>query len=146
MRLTRDSRYAIEALVVLARHREDGLMLGRDIADAAALPPAYLSKILRMLTLAGVVRSRRGGGYALARDPADVSLGAILRAVEGDDLIWDACIFWREECDSENPCPLHFRWQSLKPDIQGAMDAVTLAEIAETGVPAIGRRARPTVT
>ena len=145
MRLTRDSRYAIDALVVLARHRE-GPIRGRDIAEEANLPAAYLSKILRLLALGEVVRSRRGGGYALERDPKDVTLGAILRAVEGDGLIWDTCIFWREECDADDPCPLHFRWCELKPDIQGAMDALTLADIVERGLPAEPTARRPAVT
>jgi Rrf2 family protein len=144
--LTRDSRYAIDALVVLARHPDARAMRGRDIAEAAHLPAAYLSKILRQLTIGGVVRSRRGDGYVLERDPAHITLGEILRAVEGEDLIWDTCIFWREECDADDPCPLHFRWRELKPEIQGAMDALTLADIVERGLPVEPRRRRPAVT
>jgi Rrf2 family protein len=133
MRLARESRYAIEALVVLAGREGNAVMDAREIADEARLPAPFLSKILRSLALGGVLRSRRGQGYTLARAPEEVSLEEVLRAVEGDEVIWDSCIFWREECDAEHPCPLHFRWAELKPGIQRAMGSVTLAEVARNG-------------
>ena len=130
MRLARESRYAIEALAVLAWSAPGTVMGAREIAEQAHLPAPFLSKILRLLALGGVLRSQRGRGYALARPPAGIGLGDVLRAVEGDELIWETCIFWREECDTEHPCPLHFRWRTLKPGIQAAMGSVTLADIA----------------
>lgn len=133
MRLARESRYAIEALVVLAAQPDDTVMDARDIADRAHLPGPFLSKILRLLAIGGVVRSRRGKGYALARPPEAIALADVLRAVEGDDVIWETCIFWREGCDTEHPCPLHFQWTELKPGIQEAMGSVTLADIAARG-------------
>ena len=133
MRRARESRYAIEALVVLASTPSGEMMEAREIAEAANLPAPFLSKIMRSLALGGVVRSRRGRGYALARTPAEIALTDVLRAVEGDEVIWETCIFWREECDTEHPCPLHFRWSELKPDIQDSMGSVTLADIAQHG-------------
>lgn len=129
MRLSRESRYAIEALVALARRPPDTVMESREIADAADLPAPYLSKILRLLAVGGVVRSRRGKGYVLDRPPHAIMLAEVLQAVEGGDVIWQRCIFWREECDVDHPCPLHFRWTELKPGIQEAMGSVTLADI-----------------
>jgi Rrf2 family protein len=105
----------------------------REIAERAHLPAPFLSKILRSLTTAGVLRSRRGRGYQLARSPDRITLGDVLRAVEGHEAIWDRCIFWREECDEDRPCPLHFRWAQLKPGIQDAMGSVTLADVAADG-------------
>ncbi|MGZ8630336.1 MAG: RrF2 family transcriptional regulator [Actinomycetota bacterium] len=130
MRLARESRYAIEALVVLAGRPVGQVMEAREIAEEAHLPAAFLSKILRSLALGGVLRSQRGKGYALSRAPEEVSLGEVLRAVEDGEVIWETCIFWREECDAEHPCPLHFRWTELKPGIQDAMGSVTLADVA----------------
>ncbi|MGZ8602377.1 MAG: RrF2 family transcriptional regulator [Actinomycetota bacterium] len=133
MRLARESRYAIEALVVLAGAPPGEMMEAREVAELAHLPAPYLSKILRLLALGGVLRSQRGKGYVLARAPDRILLGDVLRAVEGEEVIWETCIFWREECDTERPCPLHFRWTELKPDIQDAMGSVTLADIATHG-------------
>ncbi|MDH4111920.1 MAG: Rrf2 family transcriptional regulator [Actinomycetota bacterium] len=134
MRLTRDSRYAIEALIVLSSVPGDEMMDAREIARSAHLPAPFLSKILRSLALAGVLRSQRGKGYSLARPAGRVALDEVLRAVEGNDVIWETCIFWREECDTEHPCPLHFRWQDLKPGIKESMGSITLADIVEHGV------------
>ena len=131
MRLARDSRYAIEALIVLATMPGDEMLEAREIAQSAHLPAPYLSKILRSLALGGVLRSQRGKGYSLAHPPERIALDDVLRAVEGSEMIWDTCIFWREECDTEHPCPLHFRWQDLKLAIQDSMGSVTLADIVE---------------
>lgn len=136
MRLARESRYAIEALVVLASAPPGEMMEAREIAEMAHLPAPFLSKILRLLALGDVLRSQRGKGYELARAPGRISLGEVLRAVEGDEVIWETCIFWREECDAEHPCPLHFRWTELKPGIQGSMGSVTLADIVANGLAA----------
>ena len=133
MRLARESRYAIEALVVLASAPAGEMMEAREIAEAAHLPAPFLSKILRLLAVGDVLQSQRGKGYELARAPDRISLGEVLRAVEGDEVIWETCIFWREECDTEHPCPLHFRWTELKPGIQYAMGSVTLADITRHG-------------
>lgn len=132
MRLTRQSRYAIEALLVMAARPAGEVMEARELAEEASLPPAFLSKILQQLAGdAGIVEGTRGRGYRLARDPDEIRVDEILRAVEGEDVIWESCIFWREECDADNPCPLHFRWQDLKSRIQRAMDSVTLSEVRD---------------
>ncbi len=131
MRISRESRYAIEALTALATHPRGELVGARELAAEAQVPPAYLSKIMPRLVQGGVVGSVRGHGYRLERAPEDVSLGDLLRAVQDVDVIWDTCIFWREECDTEHPCPLHFRWRELKPLVSREMDTLTLAEIRD---------------
>lgn len=130
MRLARESRYALEALVVLGSVPAGEMMEAREIAERANLPAPFLSKILRSLAAGGVLRSQRGRGFTLARPPDRIVLGDVLTAVEGHEAIWDTCIFWRSDCDEARPCPLHFRWTEIKPDVQQAMGSVTLADIA----------------
>jgi Rrf2 family protein len=133
MRLARESHYAIEALLVLSRSPHGMFVSARDIGSEAGLPLAYLHKILRLLAEAGVVDSRRGRGYSLARPADATTLREVLTAVEGPDVFDGRCIFWREECSSENPCELHFRWREMKPQIEGAIAATTLQEIRDQG-------------
>jgi len=129
VRLARDSRYAIEALIVLAE-REPGVYVdAREIGTQASLPLAYLHKILRVLATAGVVDSRRGKGYALARPANEITMREVLEAVEGDDVFDGRCIFWREECSAENPCALHFRWVEVRPQMEEAIAATTIADV-----------------
>jgi Rrf2 family protein len=137
MRLARESRYAIEALVALASAPAGRMVEAGEIAERAHLPAPFLSKIMRSLAIGGVLRSQRGKGYVLARAPEHIGLDEIVQAVEGRGAIWETCIFWREECDEAHPCPLHFRWTDLRPGIQDAMSSVTLADIAAHGFESI---------
>ncbi|MEO8477109.1 MAG: Rrf2 family transcriptional regulator [Actinomycetota bacterium] len=138
MRLSRESRYALEALSVLAARPLGEYVESRTLAAEAKLPAAFLSKIMPSIARSDVLSSARGKGYRLERAPETITLGEILRAVEGTEVIWDSCIFWREECDEGDPCPLHFQWAEVKPVLREAMDAVTLADIRDHGIAAAG--------
>jgi Rrf2 family protein len=129
MRLARESRYAIEALLVLSDRPPGEFVDARDIGQEALLPLAYLHKILRALAEGGVVESRRGRGYFLARPPEEITMRDVLLAVEGPDVFGGRCLFWREECSSEDPCELHFRWRDLRPQIEETVGGTTLREI-----------------
>lgn len=129
MRLARESRYAIEALLVLVDHEPGEFVDAREIGKVASLPLAYLHKIMRSLAEGGVVESRRGRGYRLARPPEEVSMSDVLLAVEGPDVFDGRCLFWREECSADDPCELHFRWREIRPQIQTTIGQTTLAEV-----------------
>ena len=85
MRVSTRGDYASRALLCLALHREEAPTSVREIAERTALPQPYLEQILLALKGAGLVRSKRGvgGGYVLDRDPADIKLSEIVRAVDG---------------------------------------------------------------
>lgn len=133
MRLSRESRYAVSALVRMAGYPAGTVLNSRVVAAEADLPPSYLAKILRQLAVGGVLRSQRGRGFTLAEAPDHLTLGRILAAIEGPGLFDERCIFWRETCSNDEPCPLHFRWREMKVDIEGKLSALTLAEIVEHG-------------
>ena len=135
MRLSRESRYAIEALVALSAHGPGEVVEARQIAGEASLPPAYLHKILRQLAVSGIVTSRRGAGYALARGPHAITVSEVLGAIEGETALETRCIFWREDCSNEAPCELHFRWRELRPAIQRALDDTTIADVVAANAP-----------
>lgn len=142
MHLQRDTRYAIEALLVLGEHEPGAFVDAREIGERAGLPLAYLHKILRRLAAAGVIRSRRGSGYTLSRSLEDTTMRDVLVAVEGVHVFDNRCIFWREGCSAEEPCALHFRWAALRPMLEASIAATTLAEISadrhRLTTPAIG--------
>ena len=131
MRLSRETRYAILALVELAARPEGEVVEARRLAEATDLPAAYLSKILQSLSRAGIVDSLRGRGYTLVRSPKTVTLREVIVAVEGAGLFKEGCIFWREECSESNPCPLHWCWRDLRPGIEQVVGRVTLSQIRE---------------
>ena len=85
MRLTSRSEYALLALVYMARHRGEGFVRVRTIADAQGIPHKFLEQILLTLKRARYLRSSkgRGGGFQLGRDPSSVSLAEVIRLFDG---------------------------------------------------------------
>ena len=130
MKLGRESQYAIEGLLALAKRRFGVTMLLRDIAVLGKVPESFLSKIFQKLTRAGVLQSSRGAirGYALARRAKDIKIKEIFLAIEGADL-FDRCIFWSERCADADPCPMHARWKPVRQQMIEMMERTTLADL-----------------
>jgi Rrf2 family protein len=87
MRISAKGEYAIKAVLDLAVHQGHGLIPIQEIAARQHIPQRYLEQVLLALKRAGLLGSRRGaaGGYHLTRLPEDISVGDVLRAVEGAD-------------------------------------------------------------
>ena len=133
MKLGRESAYAIEGLLVLAKKPLGTAMLLRDIAASRGVPKSFLAKIFQKLTRSGIVSSSRGAirGYALSRRPKEIKVKEIFVAIEGPDL-FDHCFFWSDRCADSNPCPMHFRWKRVKQQVIGELlDRTTLADLAK---------------
>lgn len=83
--LSQKARYALRALISLAEAGEGASMMTGDLATAAAVPRAFLERILLDLKRHGLVVSRRGraGGYGLAKPPGEIDFAAIVRAIDG---------------------------------------------------------------
>lgn len=140
MKLSTESRYAVLALTVLAREPSGTVIEAGAVAERADVPTAFLAKIFAKLTRHGILISHRGRvrGYELARPADELTLKALLEAIDGPDL-FERCVFWTETCDADNPCPLHPAWQHLRPTITAAMEGTTLAQVSEEAVRTSGR-------
>lgn len=125
--------YASRALLSLALHVDDsGPTSVRDIADRTGLPQPYLEQILLALKGAGLVRSKRGvgGGYVLARDPADITLGQIVSAVDGPIVVGDFGEPHQDgACDHEGQCVLLAVWAQVGRHMREHLDSFTLADM-----------------
>ena len=132
MKLGKESRYAIEGLVVLARTPFGTTMQLRDIADAGGVPQNFLAKIFQKLKRANIVASSRGAvrGYALARRAKEINVKDVLLAVEGSDT-FDRCVFWSDRCAEAAPCPMHIHWKRVRQDIAALMQRTTVADLAK---------------
>lgn len=142
MRLSRESRYAIDALLVLAARPPGTVVDARQIAEDASLPAAFLRKILRQLAVAGIVTSRRGAGFALSRGPHAITVAQVLDAIEGEAALDTRCIFWRGDCSTDDPCELHFRWREMRPAIKEALERTTISDVREANAPILAQRSR----
>lgn len=146
MRLSRRSEYGIRALVDLARHREDGPVALAALASRNNLPPKFLEQILATLKHAGIVRTTLGahGGYALAENPDLVSIGRVIRLLDGA-LAPLGCVslryYERCSCPDEATCPLRSVMLDVRDGILAILDNETLAQLsAREGVDSIDPR------
>jgi Rrf2 family iron-sulfur cluster assembly transcriptional regulator len=126
--------YASRALLSLALHSDrTGPTAVRDIAERTGLPQPYLEQILLALKGAGLVRSKRGvgGGYVLARDPAEITLSQIVSAVDGPIAAGDfGEPHQNGACDHEGQCALLAVWAEVSRHMRDHLDSFTLADMA----------------
>jgi Rrf2 family protein len=127
--------YASRALLSLALHTGQTQPTSvRDIADRTGLPQPYLEQILLALKGAGLVRSKRGvgGGYVLARSPAEITLGQIVSAVEGPIVAGDfGEPHQNGACDHEGQCVLLAVWAEVGARMRLHLDSYTLADMVD---------------
>jgi Rrf2 family cysteine metabolism transcriptional repressor len=128
VKLSVKSDYAARAVLGLARHHARGVAVRvEDLASEQAIPGNYLVQILIELKAQGIARSLRGkeGGYHLAKTPAEISLGDVLRAVHGT--VFDTPALTDPDCPPE----LRRAWQRLKETLERAADGITFQKLLE---------------
>lgn len=132
MLYSKTCEHAIRALAYLASRPAGDLCLVNEIAEAEDLPRPFTSKILRDLVRAGLLTSSRGpgGGYALARDPEDVSLLEIQQIIDGAGHL-DRCVVGLAACNEFAPCPLHDEFKPLREKIRTYLSGTTLEQMSK---------------
>jgi len=125
--------YAIRALSYLTLMRPDGYVLLDDLCAGTDLPRHFVAKIFQDLVRQGLLTSAkgRGGGFALARPPQDISLYDIVAIVDGISSL-DQCVVGMARCDDKQPCPQHDHWKSLRGQIRSFLENTTLKQMAGT--------------
>lgn len=148
MRLSRRSEYGLRAVVDLVRHEGEGPIAATVLAERNRLPAKFLEQILTTLKHAGIVRTTLGahGGYALAADPGTVTIGRVIRLLDGA-LAPLACVSLRYyepcSCVDEATCPLRDMMIDVRDAMLEILDKETLADLAaRSGRPSIDPRGR----
>ena len=130
VKLSVKTDYAARAVLGLARHYPTGESLrAEDLAAQQTVPLSYLAQILSDLRAQGIVQSVRGktGGYLLARPPAQITLGDVLRAAQG--AVMDTSVLSEKECPPE----LRRAWTRLRHTLEAAAEATTFQQLVEEG-------------
>jgi Rrf2 family protein len=127
MRLSAKGEYAIKAMLDLALHRDRGLIPIQEIATRQGIPQRYLEQVLLSLKRAGLLTSRRGsaGGYHLTRAPEEITVGAVLRAVEGRQAPFEAAVARNGGSDQD----LAGLWEEITDAVSQVVDRVTFGEL-----------------
>lgn len=134
--LSQTVEYALRAVVFLAQHSPDAQKTA-DIAAATKVPSAYLSKVLQGLREKGIVRLQRGigGGVSLLKTPAEVTILAVVNAVEPIQRITTCPLDLKTH--GVRLCALHRRMDNAMLQMQEAFEATTLAELLEDPNPSV---------
>jgi Rrf2 family transcriptional regulator, cysteine metabolism repressor len=128
VKLSVKSDYAARAVLWLSQHyHEGGARTVEEMASAQGIPPKYLVQILIELKSAQIVISQRGkeGGYLLARPPAKITFGDVLRCIHGE--IFDSPGLTNQQCPPE----LRHAWRQLSDSVNNTADAITFQQLLE---------------
>jgi len=132
MRFSAKEQYALRALVELARYHGQGPIPLSQVAAAQDISLAYLEQIVAPLRDAGLLESRRGvyGGYSLARMPAQITVGDVLRVLEGA-IVPVPCVSDEGSCAREADCATRLVWEQVRNSLVETLDSITLADLIE---------------
>jgi Rrf2 family protein len=130
--LSQGSQYAISAVISLSKQSKGATISAAELAKPLNCPAAYLSQILSKLKPSGIVNSRRGknGGVYLARNPKEITLLQVIRAIDGDDF-FTRCFLGIEGCGNIEPCPFHKFWSRERGKIQEWLSDMTFDKVGE---------------
>ena len=137
--LTRKGKYGLKAMIVLAREHGRGPVFIGDLADRERIPKKFLENILLALKHRGLVQSRKGphGGYQLGRSAERISVGEIIRTLDGP-LALVSCVSQTayapcEECVTERDCAVRRVFQQVRDETARILDGTTLSAAASAG-------------
>lgn len=134
MKLPQTVEYALRAMAYMANLPPDAAVRAHDLAAATNVPPHYLSKLMRRLVVAGLLRSQKGhhGGFVLAMPARYIRVLDIMTAADyrPDP---NHCAFGWGNCRPSEPCPLHPAWTRLNEAVYAWAAAITLADLQVSG-------------
>lgn len=122
--------YAISALGFIAATGGKPVLV-RVVADACQIPPAYLAKIIHILSRRKLVSTQRGigGGVVLARPPQEINLRDVCTAL-GDPVEQPRCMLANVECNDDRDCPAHEFCTHYRQNLLAFLERTTIADIA----------------
>ena len=134
MKLSTKGRYGLRALIDLALYSEHEAVSISSIAERENISERYLEQLVGMLKKAGIVTSKRGagGGYSLARPASEISVGDILRALEGSiDMVDCPGLAGEQGCDSADACVTKYVWKRINDSINKTVEDIKLEQLVE---------------
>lgn len=132
MRISTKGRYGLRAMVDLASNISGDHVALNSIAERQGISANYLEQVFALLRKAGLVKSVKGaqGGYILANDPANVTVGSVLRALEGDLSVSEGSAETIDR-NSLEYCIKTFVWEKIDESINGVVDSITLEDLVD---------------
>ena len=137
--LSKKAKYGLKAMAILAKEYGKGPLLIGDIAKRERIPPKFLELILLELKKKGFLQSKKGkgGGYYLNKLPETISVGALIRALDGplallpcvSQMAYERCA----ECPDEETCGIRTVFKEVRDSTASILERTTLAQMASAG-------------
>lgn len=132
MKLSTRGRYGIHAMYELAVNYGGAPVSIKSVAEKQDIPEAYLEQLIAVLRRDELVVSIRGaqGGYRLARAPEEITVGDVLRSLEGGLKLLD-CLMEENACGKSCACPSRVVWKRLSDGLNEIVDSITLRDMID---------------
>ena len=134
MKLSTKGRYGLRALIDLAQYSEIEPVSISSIASRQGISERYLEQLMTLLKKAGLIKSIRGagGGYVLAKEMNEISVGDVLRALEGSlEPVECSANNQKEVCQAADGCVTKYVWQKINESINRTVDEINLKQLVE---------------
>ena len=134
MKLSTRSRYGTRMMQDLAQHYEEGPIQIGDIAKRQDISVKYLEQLIIPLKKVNFIKSVRGpkGGHMLAKPPEEITVGEIVKVLEGGIILSD-CIDNPGECTRSSSCLTRGIWEEATKAMYDKLNSITLSNMLETG-------------
>jgi Rrf2 family protein len=128
--IRRNTDYGLRAMIFLAGCYGKDAVSARTISEQADVAYHVLCKLLQKFADAGLVKSKMGskGGFVLAKEPAEISLGSMIEIIQGSVSI-NRCLLDPSTCGKQGTCPLSKKLGQLQDEIDGFLSGATLADL-----------------
>ncbi|MGL6107414.1 RrF2 family transcriptional regulator [Romboutsia sp.] len=132
MKLSTKGRYGLKAMFELSLNQNSDPVPLKYIAKKQNVSDQYLEQIFSALKKSGLVKSVRGaqGGYLLAKEPKDITVGDILVVLEGPVSLSD-CVLDEDVCENSNVCVTKVVWEKIKKGIEDVIESITLQDMID---------------
>ena len=122
---------AIQATLYLSAFSNDNLINSEKISKELKAPKEFVSKVLQILTLSGIIGSKKGkdGGFFLAKDASDIKLIDIVEAIDGLES-FKTCVLGFPNCSPNGiHCPVHEKWGKIREEALAMLSSETLEQL-----------------
>lgn len=134
MKISTKGKYGLRAMIDLAIYSNSDYISLKSIVERQRISESYLEQIISTLKKAGLVISIRGsqGGYMLSKDAVSITVGDVLRALEGP-LAPIGCVIEDDgnECEKSGFCVTRIIWERIRDSITNVVDSITLKDLVD---------------
>ncbi|NLK72403.1 MAG: Rrf2 family transcriptional regulator [Clostridiales bacterium] len=132
MWLSTKTRYGLKAIYEIGLHFDDKPISLNTISSKYDISLSYLEQIIALLKKEGLIKSRRGiyGGYSLAKQPEKISIGDIIRALEGSYAPTE-CVEENDLCEQQPSCVTHYVYKKINDSISEVVNNLTLKDLID---------------